>query len=125
MENEGTVKVLFIDDKPLHLDLLKRIINTIDPKMDVDILSDPTKTIEKVLKTEYDCVFIDQKMSRVTGKDMIKMIKQVKHVPCIIYTGYDASDLDAEADVILEKILNANFYPDLIKTIRETVKAYH
>ena len=125
MEKEGTVKVLFIDDEPLHLDLLKRIINNLDPDMDVEILADPTKTIEKVLKTEYDCVVIDQKMPRVTGKDMIKMIKQVRDVPCIIYTGYDASEIDSEADMVLEKILNASFYPALIQTIRETIKSHH
>lgn len=121
---EDELKVLFIDDEPLHLDLLKRILYILDPKMDVDILSDPTQTMEKVLKNDYHCVILDQKMPVITGKDIIKMIKQVKDVPCIIYTGYDVSSVDCEADVVLQKILNPNYYTKLIKTIRETVKAH-
>lgn len=41
------LSVLFIDDEPLHLDLLKRIMNIIDPHIKVEILADPTKTIER------------------------------------------------------------------------------
>ena len=121
---EDELKVLFIDDEPLHLDLLKRILNNLDPKMQVDILTDPTKTIEKVLKNSYDCIVLDQKMPNVSGKDIIKMIKQVRDVPCIISTGHDVSEIDSKADVVLQKILNANFYPELINTIRQTVQTY-
>lgn len=52
------------------------------------------------------------------------MIKQVRDIPCIIYTGYDASEMDANADVVLQMILNAGFYPELINTIRQTVQTY-
>jgi CheY-like chemotaxis protein len=121
---EDELKVLFIDDEQLHLDLLKRLMNNMDPKIHVDVLTDPTKAIEKVLKNSYDCIVLDQKMPEVTGKGIIKMIKQVRDIPCIIYTGYDLSEVDSNADVVLQKILNASFYPELISTIRQTVQIY-
>jgi DNA-binding NarL/FixJ family response regulator len=121
---EYDLKVLFIDDEPLLLDLLKRIINNIDPKMHIEVLSDPTKAIELVLKNNYDCIVLDQKMPGVSGKDIIKMIKQVRDIPCIIYTGFDVSEVTSDADVVMQKILNANFYPELINTIRQTVRTF-
>ena len=121
---EYDLKVLFIDDEPLLLDLLKRIINNMDPKMHIEVLSDPTKAIELVLKNNYDCIVLDQKMPGVSGKDIIKMIKQVRDIPCIIYTGFDVSEVTSDADVVMQKILNANFYPELINTIRQTVRTF-
>ena len=124
------LKVLFIDDEPLHLDLLKRIINSIDPMLFIDLLVDPTKAIEMVLKNEYDCIVLDEKMPMVSGMDIIKMIKHVKDVPCIIYTGYGIDEMSMEAnksgaDMVLQKILNASFYPKLITAIRETVHKHN
>jgi CheY-like chemotaxis protein len=118
------LSVLFIDDEPLHLDLLKRIMNIIDPHIQVEILADPTKTIEKILKNHYDCVILDEKMPVLKGNEIIKMIKQVKDIPCIIYTGYDIDEVELKsgADTILQKYVNANYYPELIKTIRDTVE---
>lgn len=126
---EDELRILFIDDEPLQLDLLRRILNVVDPKMEIDILSDPTKTVEKILKTDYDCVVLDQKMPFVSGSEIISMIKQVKDIPCIIYTGYEVSEVELEslesgADKVISKILNANFYPHLVKTVRETIQKY-
>lgn len=123
---EDELKVLFIDDEPLLLDLLRRIINVVDPKMEVDIIADPTKAIERILKEQYDCVVLDEKMPVIKGKDIIKMIKQVRDIPCIIYTGYSLDEMAPEAyesgaDDVLSKILNANYYPKLVEKIRQTV----
>ena len=131
MESQAEkLRVLFIDDEPLHLDLLKRILNIIDPMIFIEILSDPTKTIEKILKNYYDCVLVDEKMPIISGNEVVKMIKQLKDIPCIIYTGYDVDEMalnsyKAGADLILQKYLNANNYPELVKTIRDTVKNHN
>lgn len=126
---EDKLRVLFIDDEPLHLDLLKRILQVVDPNLEVDIISDPTRAIEKVLKKEYDCVILDEKMPIIAGHDIIKMIKQVKDIPCIIYTGYDIAEIaakasDSGADGFLGKLQNANYYPELTATIRDTVATH-
>ena len=123
---KNELKILFIDDEPLHLDLLKRIIRVLDPVLDISVLSEPAKTIENILKNHYDCIVLDEKMPMISGSNLIKLIKQVKDIPCIIYTGYALDELEYEsyksgADGILEKIVNANFYPQLIETIRQTV----
>lgn len=126
---QARLKVLFIDDEPLHLDLLKRILQVVDPGLEVDIISDPTKAIEKILKNSYDCVILDEKMPVIAGHDIIKMIKQVKDIPCIIYTGYDETEIEAKAtesgaDGFLGKLQNANYYPKLSNAIRQTVASH-
>lgn len=63
-------------------------------------------------------------MPFLRGNEIIKMIKQVKDIPCIIYTGYDIDEIELKsgADTILHKYVNANYYPELIRTIRDTVE---
>jgi PleD family two-component response regulator len=95
-ETEEILNVLLIDDEPMLLGLIPLIINHFDPNLRVEALTEPRKAVEKVLKFPYAVVVVDYSMPEVNGLSLVKAIKDVRDVPCILYTGRGNDELSDE-----------------------------
>ncbi|MCW4048895.1 MAG: response regulator [Candidatus Bathyarchaeota archaeon] len=123
------IKVLFIDDEPMFLALLKPIIQSFDPNLHVDTLSNPHKVMDAVTKNHYDCAIVDYYMPGMSGLNIIKRIKSVANIPCILYTGMSVEEVQVEVegvdvDAIMGKIDNPNDYTKLTGLIRDTINEH-
>jgi DNA-binding response OmpR family regulator len=124
--NEEILNVLLIDDEPMLLSLIPLIINHFDPNLRVETLTDPSKAVEMVVKNPYDVVVADYSMPEVNGLNLVKAIKNVRDVPCILYTGRGSEELRLESfasgvDDYVKKIDNPNEYGVLTNRIRAAV----
>lgn len=91
------IYILLIDDEPMQLSLIKPILTNFDPDLIIETLADPSKAVEKVIKNEYDCVIADYSMPSVSGLDLVKAIKNVRNIPCILYTGRGSDEVKRDA----------------------------
>jgi len=123
----GEIRVLFIDDDSMQLYFIGQMIKSFDQQVIVDTLEDPSQVMDKVSSNQYDCIVVDYTMPRISGIKVIQQIKEKWDVPCILYTGREPDDLEAEAlaagvDDFMMKIMDPEDYKTLIQKIRNIVK---
>ena len=121
--------VLFIDDDPRQLIMLKPLIENYDPLLHVETLSDPIRAVERLRHFDYDCVVSEYIVGGKHGMNIFKAVKNIKPVPTILYTKRNYDDVRRMAEMsdvngYILKIDDPNEYPTLIHFIRETVKNY-
>jgi DNA-binding response OmpR family regulator len=125
-ETEEILNVLLINDEPMLLSLIPLILNHFDSNLKVETLADPSKAVEKVLKFPFDVIVADYSMPEINGLSLVKAIKTVRDVPCILYTGRGTDELRVECfesgiDDYVKKIDNPNEYGVLTRRIRAAV----
>ena len=123
------LRVLFVDDEPMFLALLKPMIKNFDLNLQVDAAASPKDVIDALQRIHYDCVIVDYYMPRTSGLHLIKKIKTIRNTPCILYTGLSVDEIEEEArnagvDAIMSKIDNPNDYSVLTQLIRDTVSQH-
>jgi len=121
--------VLFVDDDPMQLVLVKPLIESYDPLIHVDTLSDPRKVVEAVQRFDYDCVVSEYIIGVSHGINVFKAVKNVKPIPTVLYTSKDYDEVAKVAQMsdingYIMKLKDPKYYPALIRFIREIVKRY-
>jgi DNA-binding NtrC family response regulator len=133
-------RILVIDDNEAVLNHLM-VSLTQAQKFDVDILSDSSKSFEKIDAGEYDLVLLDMDMPEVTGWDVLQWIRQNRpDIEVIILTGvgdvklavesmkigaydYLCKPVDSERLLItLERALERSQLQNEISNLRDQVK---
>jgi DNA-binding NarL/FixJ family response regulator len=128
-ETVEEVWVLFVDDDPMKLMLVKPLIESYDPLMHVDTMSEPRKVVEAVQRFDYDCVISEYIVSLSHDINIFKSVKNVKPIPTILYTvrEYEEVAKVAQASGVngyYMKVKDPRYYPALIRFIREIIKRY-
>jgi DNA-binding response OmpR family regulator len=123
------LNVLLIDDEPMQLSLIPLVMNHFDPNLKVEVLADPSKAVEKILKFPYDVVVADYSMPEMNGLSLIKAIKEIRNIPCILYTGRGNDELKMATlacgiDDYIKKIDNPSEFGILTGRIRATVRRH-
>jgi DNA-binding NarL/FixJ family response regulator len=121
--------VLFVDDDPMQLLLVKLLIESYDPLIHVNTLSDPRKVVEAVQRFDYDCVVSEYIIGASHGINVFKAVKNVKPIPTVLYTSKDYDEVAKVAQMsdingYIMKLKDPKYYPALIRFIREIVKRY-
>lgn len=86
------MRIILIDDEWNSLDLLERLIQSIDTELYiVGKFQNPLEAIPHILARRPDVLFIDLEMPQLNGIDLITMMS---HLPShfILVTGGDASN---------------------------------
>lgn len=75
-------KILICDDEERILNVLKEYC--VFNGYEVDLAHDGMEALDKVEKSNYDCIILDIMMPNLNGFDTIKAIKRYKNIPVII-----------------------------------------
>jgi response regulator RpfG family c-di-GMP phosphodiesterase len=87
---EGTI--LIVDDDPVVRDVLSDILSGVTGYK-TEVAIDGLDGIEKVKNNDYDIVFTDLTMPRLTGMDLLKEAKRINPaLPIVIITGFTTID---------------------------------
>ena len=121
------IRVLHVDDDPDHLTISKRMIERINPQIQIESV----KLIENAeLPLEsYDCILLDYKMPAITGIELAETIRDESDIPIILYTGQGSEEVAEEAfevgiDDYIRKEFEVAHYQVLAKRIRMAVERY-
>lgn len=89
-----TNSVLIVDDEIYIRDILCEIVENAflgDREIDVSCAEDGEKAIEKISEQKYDLIFIDLRMPKISGFDVLEKIRSEKnpnqHTPFVVVSG--------------------------------------
>jgi len=89
--NQQQATILVVDDDPGHLTTLKTIIKSWDYR--VDTATDGTAAVQAVKKKPFDLILMDVRMTRMSGIEALKLIKDYNPaIPILIMTAYSSVD---------------------------------
>jgi len=97
MENERKGRILIVDDDSSVRDLLSHVIAEA-VNYDIDIAVDGKEGLEKVCSNQYDLIFTDLTMPRMSGMDFLQKSKEIDaSVPVIVLTGLSSMEVAVSA----------------------------
>jgi len=88
------IRVLHVDDDSDHLTISKRMIERINPQIQIE--SATLIDIAELPLESYDCILSDYKMPAITGIKLAETIRVESDIPIILYTGQGSEEV-AEA----------------------------
>ncbi|MCX6165024.1 MAG: response regulator, partial [Ignavibacteriae bacterium] len=93
---EARKNVLVVDDEPIVCHSVRRILSkqncTVEEAFDVDVAQN------KIMNNKYDLIFLDLKMPKKDGMDVLTSIKEnYPDTPVVMITGYGSIDKAIEA----------------------------
>jgi len=109
--------VLVVDDEPIVCHSLRRILNkqscNVEEAFDVEV------ALQKMKLNKYDLVFLDLKMPKSDGMELLKSIKKLyPDVPVVMITGYASIDKAVEATRLgAFQFIPKPFTPDELKQV--------
>lgn len=118
--------VLALDDEPDQLELTKFFIEENDPDLVVDTLSNPEEILETIKTKQYDCVLADYAMPGINGVELAVIIKGIKDIPFVLYTGRGSEQtvldaIDAGVDAYVRKDHDPEHFSRLVNEIRRAI----
>ncbi len=122
-------RILLVDDDKLILESVSRLL--LRQGWDVDICQHGALALEKIQKSQYNCILMDIRMPQLTGTEVLQQIRQleeqgrIKRQHVIMMTGYADEDatvkaFQLEAATYISKPFDVL---DLIKKIETCVAA--
>ncbi|MCK4339783.1 MAG: sigma-54-dependent Fis family transcriptional regulator, partial [Candidatus Cloacimonetes bacterium] len=90
------IRILVVDDEQIMRDSLSDWLRL--DGYEVEAVEDGYKALEKVKKESWDVLFIDLKMPRMDGIEVMQKVKEInKDIPVIIITAYATVDTAVKA----------------------------
>lgn len=110
-------KVLVVDDEPIVCHSLRRILNK--QSCQVDEAFDVDSAMQKMKLNKFDLIFIDLKMPKRSGMEVLKTIKKLyPDTPVIMITGYASIETAVEATKLgAFQFVPKPFTPDELKSV--------
>ncbi len=128
MSMEYSPTLLLVDDNPVNLDIMSRIISHYLPKCQVLTARDPSTALNIGETIALDGVLLDCQMPGMGGVELCRRFKEhehLKHVPVILLTSFKSSPelraegLDAGAeDFISRPVENVEFIARIRSILR-------
>ena len=108
-------KILIVDDMTMHLDYLSLIL--LKEGYTAEIAHNGLDAFEKVRHFLPDLILLDNIMPKMTGKELVEILKKdpvYKNIPIIMFSASDEEELPVDA-YISKPIITS----DLLAKIRE------
>ena len=94
MVEKSKYKLLIVDDNPKHCELAKQILEN---SYDIEIAYDGEEAISQIYNFNPSVVLLDVLMPRLTGDELVKMIKAWKpEIHVIMVSAYLTSEIKEE-----------------------------
>lgn len=114
---ESRKSILVVDDEPIVCHSVRRILSkqncTVEEAFDVDVAQ------KKIMNNKYDLIFLDLKMPKKDGMDVLSSIKEnYPDTPVIMITGYGTIDKAIEATKLgAYQFIPKPFTPEELKEV--------
>lgn len=99
-------QVLFVDDEPMILQGLKRLLRPVRDRWEMHFEADSVRALERIEQQHFDVVVSDMRMPNYTGVDVLRHAKQ--HCPDAVrigLSGYADAQLALEAAQVTHQFL--------------------
>ena len=118
-------KILIIDDEPMILELLQKMLET---KFDVEKVNSAAKAIHFLNSAKADCILLDITMPNISGFDFLNDIRRIPSyfdVPIIIVSGNTGEEFftqakNSSAYAVISKPVKKDL---LIQTIEKAINS--
>lgn len=125
IQGKHRYRLLLIDDDSSEHFLLNEMLDEIrNCQYELSSCTKPEEGIEAVKSGQYDMVLLDQRMTAMTGLDVLRELGEwVARVPVVMLTGYDDHDTDISAmragavDFIYKDDLNPRLLERVIRYV--------
>ncbi|MCW4050004.1 MAG: PAS domain S-box protein [Candidatus Bathyarchaeota archaeon] len=123
----GLIRILHVDDEVSQSEFLRYFLPETNQDFIIDSVSDPTKALECIKETVYDCIISDFQMPKLNGIELAAMIRKKSDIPIILYTGQGSEEVAEAAfsvgiDDYLRKEMDPSHFQVLAKRIRQIVE---
>lgn len=112
------MKVLIVDDEPPAREALRRLL---DAYPDVTVIGECSHAIEGIAainRLAPDVVFLDIRMPRITGLEMLSMLDPARRPAIVFLTAYEEHALEAFAEEAVDYLLKPLAAERLERTIQ-------
>jgi two-component system LytT family response regulator len=117
------IRCLLIDDEPLALQLLQKHIAQLEFMEVADACNTAVKALEIVNQQNIDLLFLDIKMPKLSGLDLLKALR--KPPPTILTTAYREYALEGfELDVV-DYLLKPVTFDRFFKSVEKFLNIYN
>ncbi len=106
-------KLMMVDDEPALVELFANTLKSAGYQ--VNSFSDSSKALSAYSSAPeaYDLIVADITMPKLDGIQLAAKIRQIHHVPVILYTGFCDAQIQSRADeIMVDKLLNKPLLPD-------------
>ncbi len=81
-----TKKILVVDDNEINLIVLEEMMTDLVPELEIDSISNPLLTENKIKSKKYDFALIDIHMPQILGTELVEQIRkyEIEHMPKLI-----------------------------------------
>ena len=122
--------LIFIDDDPEDTEVFCEAVNAIDPTIECRTFMNGLDALGSMSAGQVpDIIFIDINMPKISGREVLRQIRQqekFKHIKVVMFsTSLDQAQCDVYrdlgADICLKK---PNFFRDLVSELRQILGKY-
>lgn len=116
------VKCLLVDDEPLAIQLLENHLSNLEGFEIVGTCNNAIRAAEILRETKVDLLFLDIRMPKMTGLDLLRMTKVVP--PVIITTAYRAHAMEGYELDIVDYLLKPITFDRFFKAVEKYLRLY-
>lgn len=121
------IRILHVDDESDLQVMAKRILQILDPALNIESASSPSEALEKIKNNEYDCIVSDYQMPGMDGVELARRIREFSDIPIILFTGKGSEEVASKAFSVgvndyIRKEMDPSNYEVLVKRIRAAVE---
>jgi len=97
--NEFNLKLLFLDDNPVELSLMRKVLQRDLPEAEYHGITHAPNWIDFLSSNDFDAIVIDYRLTGRNGLEEIREIrKQNSYIPLFLITALERDEINQEAD---------------------------
>jgi PAS domain S-box-containing protein len=131
LKENGSIRILHIDDNEDYLNLLELRLPLEDKSIVIEKAKSGKVALNLLSKKNYDCVLVDYEMPGMNGLEFLEIAKE-QHmlIPYIFLTGQGNEEVAAQAfrlgaDDYFTKDTTFAHFPRLVNSIKQNIVKYH
>jgi len=126
-KTKDTIRVLYVDDEEDHWTIMKHFLEEFEQSLKIEFTDSPATVPLRLAEEAFDAIISDYVMPGMDGIELGELVRELRDIPFIIYTGRGSEDIATEAfkrgiDDYVRKEPNPDHYRLLALRLTEAVK---
>lgn len=89
----GGRRILVVDDENLMLQVIRELLESVDPSIEIDTAEDGKTALAKIIEKRPSVLITDIAMPKMSGIDLIRELQnRGLQIPTLLYSGYFSTD---------------------------------